>query len=177
MRVALRELSTEWDARPDRRVISIGIGINLGEVVVGEVGHLERREYTVLGDGVNFAARLESATKQLHTDCLVGEQVEALTRDKFVFRHVDNVRVKGKTKPVNIYILLSDRSVAPPDWLADYHRARSLYVNRQFSEAAALFRDVEGESVKKITFARRMRNAAIVTTRNRLLQTGMEATP
>ena len=132
-----------WSERPDRTPITIGIGVNLGEVIVGEVGHPDRKEYTVLGDGVNFAARLESGTKQFHTDCLVGESVEALTRDRFVFRHVDYIRVKGKTKPVNVYIPLSDRSVPPPEWLGEYARARELYVARKFVEAAALFRKVK----------------------------------
>jgi adenylate cyclase len=104
MRPALKELNGIWASRADRTPISIGMGVNIGEVVVGEVGHPDRREYTVLGDGVNSAARLESATKQFHTDCLVGESVEVLTRKHFVFRHVDYVRVKGKTKPINIYI-------------------------------------------------------------------------
>lgn len=143
MRSSLKTLNAGWDGREDRRVISIGIGINYGDVVVGEVGHPERREYTVLGDGVNFAARLESATKQFHTDCLVGERAEELTREHFIFRHVDFLKVKGKTKPVNVYTLISDRSVPPPAWIADYHRARALYVDRKFSEAAALFREVK----------------------------------
>jgi adenylate cyclase len=142
MRVTLRALNAGWDKREDRIVISIGMGINHGDVVVGEVGHPERREYTVLGDGVNFAARLESATKQFHTDCLVGESVEVLTRDRFVYRHADFVRVKGKNKPVNIFIPLSDTTTPPPEWLADYHKARALYVERKFTEAAALFRAV-----------------------------------
>ena len=142
MRVTLRALNAGWDKREDRIVISIGMGINHGDVVVGEVGHPERREYTVLGDGVNFAARLESATKQFHTDCLVGESVEVLTRDRFVYRHADFVRVKGKNKPVNIFIPLSDVTTPPPEWLADYHKARALYVERKFTEAAALFRAV-----------------------------------
>jgi adenylate cyclase len=140
MRKALEELNADWKEREGRLVISTGIGINHGDVVVGEVGHPDRGEYTVLGDGVNFAARLESATKQFHTDILVGESVEALTREKFVFRHVDFVRVKGKTRPVNIYIPLSDRTVPPPEWLADYHRARALYAERKFAEAGELFR-------------------------------------
>jgi adenylate cyclase len=159
MREALRELNTGWTGRDDRIVISIGMGINLGEVVVGEVGHPKRGEFTVLGDGVNFAARLESATKQFHTDCLVGERAEAVTRDKFVYRHVDYVCVKGKTKPVNIYIPLSDRSVPAPEWLDDYHRARGLYVERRFGEAAALFREVlariGGEDYLCTTYAER----------------------
>ncbi len=143
MRKSLGELNSGWAERPERIVITIGIGINHGDVVVGEVGHPERREYTVLGDGVNFAARMESATKQFHTDCLVGESVEALTRARFVYRHVDFVRVKGKTRPVNIYIPLSDHLSPAPEWLADYHRARALYVARDFPAAAALFREVK----------------------------------
>ncbi len=143
MRKSLRELNEGWKGLGDRIVLGIGMGINHGDVIVGEVGHPERREYTVLGDGVNFAARMESATKQFHTDCLVGESVEALTRELFVYRHADFVRVKGKTKPVNIYIPLSDRSTPAPGWLADYHRARALYVARDFTAAAALFREVK----------------------------------
>jgi adenylate cyclase len=143
MRAALVALNKSWEGRDDRITISIGIGVNIGEVVVGEVGAFERTEYTVLGDGVNFAARLESATKQFHTDCLVGESVERLTREHFVFRHVDFIRVKGKTLPVNVYMPLSDRSVPAPDWLADYHEARNLYTQRKFIEAAALFRAVK----------------------------------
>ena len=143
MRAALKELNAGWADRGERIPLSIGIGINLGDVVVGEVGHPERREYTVLGDGVNFAARLESATKQYRTDCLVGERVEELTRQHFRFRHVDYLRVKGKTKPVNVYILVGDRNAPGPEWLDDYHRARALYVERKFTEAAALFRAVQ----------------------------------
>ncbi len=142
MRPTLRELNNQWHARDDRREISIGIGINHGDVIVGEVGHPERREFTVLGDGVNFAARLESATKQFHTDCLVGESVEALTREHFIFRHVDFLRVKGKTHPVNVFIPLSDKTAPPPAWLADYHEARALYRRRSFREAGELFRKV-----------------------------------
>ncbi len=143
MRIALKELNITWDARADRSVINIGIGINIGSVVVGEVGHPERGEYTVLGDGVNFAARLESATKQFHTDCLVGENVEALTRGKFVYRHADYIRVKGKTKPVNVFFLISEITTPPPEWLDDFHRARSLYMDRKFFEAAELFGSVK----------------------------------
>lgn len=143
MRAALKELNLGWAARPDRSVRDIGIGINIGTVIVGEVGHPERGEYTVLGDGANFAARLESATKQFHTDCLVGENVEALTRGKFVYRHADFIRVKGKTKPVNVFFPLSEAGTPPPEWLEDYHRARGLYLDRKFFEAAELFANVK----------------------------------
>lgn len=142
MRVALQELNARWQGRDDRISISIGIGINHGSVVTGEVGHSERREFTVLGDGVNFAARMESATKQFHTDCLVGESVEQLTRAHFIFRDVGFLRVKGKTKPVHIFSPLSEKTTPAPEWLADYNQALALHRARNFSGAAALFADV-----------------------------------
>ena len=102
MRPALAKLNPVWKDNSDRRKLSIGIGVNHGEVIIGNVGHPQRMELTVLGDGVNLAARLESATKQFHTDILVGEEVEKLTREHFVFRAVDLLTVKGKTKPVEV---------------------------------------------------------------------------
>jgi adenylate cyclase len=145
MRGALAKLNARWKENPDRAKLSIGVGVNHGEVIVGNVGHPQRMEFTVLGDGVNLAARLESATKQFHTDILVGEQVEKLTRENFIYRPVDFLTVKGKTKPVEVFSLLSDRSVPAPAWLATYHEAIKLYRTRKFSEAAARFNDARHE--------------------------------
>ncbi len=139
MRRALTKLNSEWIGNPERSKLSIGVGVNHGEVIVGNIGHPQRMEFTVLGDGVNLAARLESATKQFHTDILIGEQVEKLTREHFVYRTVDLLTVKGKTKPVEVFGLLSDRSAQPPAWLVIYHEAITLYRARKFSEAAEQF--------------------------------------
>jgi len=147
MRGALAKLNDKWKENSDRTKLSIGIGVNHGEVIVGNIGHPKRMEFTVLGDGVNLAARLESATKQFHTDILVGEQVEKLTREHFIFRTVDLLTVKGKTKPVEVFSLLSDRSLPPPAWLAVYHEAIKLYRARKFSEAAACFDNARKEMV------------------------------
>ena len=145
MRPALAKLNDAWKNNPDRQKYSIGIGVNHGEVIVGNIGHPQRMEFTVLGDGVNLAARLESATKQFHTDILVGEQAEKLTREHFVYRTVDLMTVKGKTKPVEVFNLVSDRSLPPPAWLATYHEAIKLYRGRKFAEAAARFDDARKE--------------------------------
>src|ERR1700685_2804810 len=120
MRGALVKLNERWKNEKDRPKLSIGIGVNHGDVIVGNIGHPQRMEFTVLGDGVNLAARLESATKQFHADILIGETVEKLTRDHFVYRTVDLMTVKGKTKPVEVFALLSERSVPPPAWLEMY---------------------------------------------------------
>jgi adenylate cyclase len=145
MRGALAKLNARWKENPDRNKLSIGVGVNHGEVIVGNVGHPQRMEFTVLGDGVNLAARLESATKQFHTDILVGEQVEKLTRENFIYRTVDLMTVKGKTKPVEVFSLLSDRSQPPPAWLATYHEAIKLYRAQKFPAAAARFDDARKE--------------------------------
>ena len=140
MRDALAKLNARWADNPDRTKLSIGIGVNHGEVIVGNIGAKQRMEFTVLGDGVNLAARLESATKQFHTDILIGEQVEKLTREKFIYRTVDLLTVKGKTKPVEVFSLMGDRSQPPSAWLAVYHEAVRLYRARKFSEATEKFK-------------------------------------
>ena len=109
MRLALIKLNDGWKENPNRMDLKIGIGINYGEAVVGNIGHPQRMEFTVLGDAVNLAARLESGTKQYHTDLLIGETVEKMTRAKFIFRIADLMVVKGKTKPVEVFCLLGPR--------------------------------------------------------------------
>ena len=143
MRVALAKLNSDWKENSDRAKLSIGIGVNHGEVIVGNIGHPQRMEFTVLGDGVNLAARLESATKQFHTDILIGEEVEKLTREHFIFRQVGAVAFKGKTRPVETFTLVSDRSVSAPGWLATYHEGVALYRQRKFREAMVLFEAVQ----------------------------------
>ena len=145
MRPALAKLNDRWKDNPDRAKLAIGIGVNHGEVIVGNIGHPKRMEFTVLGDGVNLAARLESATKQFHMDILVGEEAEKLTQDQFVYRGVDLLTFKGKTRPVEVFGVLSDRSQPPPAWLAAYHEAVQLYRGRQFAEAIGRFEAVQKE--------------------------------
>lgn len=145
MRSGLVRLNAAWEGKDGRVAFTTGIGINHGEVLVGELGHPQRMEFTVLGDGVNLAARLESATKQFHTDILVGEKVEELTRDSFIYRRVDSLRFKGKTKPVEVYIPLAEITDQRPEWLENYHRAIAHYRSRKFAEAATLFAAVQHE--------------------------------
>ena len=145
MRRELARLNEGWRDRPDRVELSVGIGVNHGEVIVGNVGHPQRMEFTVLGDGVNLTARLESATRQFHTDILVGEETEKLTREHFVYRHVGAIAFIGKSRPVETFFILGDQSQPPPAWLARHHEAIRLYREKQFAPAAALFKAVQQE--------------------------------
>ena len=85
--------------------IKIGIGINSGEALVGNMGSDQRFDYSVIGDPVNLAARLESASKTLGHTLIVGEDTKKVIDDKFPFKFVDSITVKGKTEPVNVYTL------------------------------------------------------------------------
>ncbi|HEX9047316.1 MAG TPA: adenylate/guanylate cyclase domain-containing protein [Verrucomicrobiae bacterium] len=145
MRRGLSSLNAQWKNNPDRIQLATGIGVNHGDVVYGNIGSKDRTELTVLGDGVNLAARLESATKQFHTDILIGEEVEKLTREHFVYRKIGAVAFKGKTKPVETFTLLSDRTVPPPAWLAKYHEGIQLYRARKFSDAIKQFETARQE--------------------------------
>jgi len=85
--------------------IKVGIGINSGEALVGNMGSDQRFDYSVIGDPVNLAARLESASKTLGHTLIVGEATKKVIDDKFPFDFVDSITVKGKTEPVNVYTL------------------------------------------------------------------------
>ncbi|GAB4370719.1 MAG: hypothetical protein Kow009_07140 [Spirochaetales bacterium] len=99
----LEELNSKW---PPERRIDIGIGINSGIMTVGNMGSPGRMNYTLMGDNVNLGARLEGTNKQYHTHIIISEYTYALVKDRVVARELDNIRVKGKLRPVLIYELI-----------------------------------------------------------------------
>jgi adenylate cyclase len=101
MQKAAHALDTKFSAK-GWPALKIGIGVNSGNVRVGDMGSKVRRAYTVMGDPVNLASRLEGRTKEYGVGVLVGEGTEKLVKD-VVFKELDRIRVKGKNEPVAIY--------------------------------------------------------------------------
>ena len=88
------------------------IGLNSGRMVTGNMGSEMRMNYTMMGDTVNLAARLESSAKQYGVYNFVGENIYESAKDEFIFRFLDFVQVKGKNIPVKVYELVSEKSNA-----------------------------------------------------------------
>jgi len=103
----LFELQKEFEKK-GLPIIDLGIGLNTGDVSVGNMGSETVRSYTVMGDAVNLASRLEGINKEYGTRIILSEMTYSQVKDNFVCREVDWVRVKGKVLPVKIYELISE---------------------------------------------------------------------
>ena len=131
-------------ASEGRGPVNIGIGINTDTVVSGNIGSKRRMDFTVIGDGVNLAARLESACKQYHARLLVSENTFRKLRGTFRAREIDLVVVKGKTQPVAVFELLDyhtdDSFPNLMDVLNHFKDGIEKYRKRRFEPAIDAFR-------------------------------------
>jgi adenylate cyclase len=110
MQEELRALAEKW--KPEGLNLRIGIGINSGPAIVGNIGSSRRMEYTAIGDTVNLASRLETATKELGVGILISEYTHNALRGSFRFRNMGSVHVKGRVEPVLTYSLEDSQPVA-----------------------------------------------------------------
>ena len=106
MTVALKELNMHLAAE-GLPTINIGIGINTGAALVGNMGSAQRFDYSVIGDAVNLASRLESSSKTLGKTIVIGEDTRHTIETIYPFEYIDSITVKGKTEPVQVYTIQS----------------------------------------------------------------------
>lgn len=134
-------LEPEWE-RLGVPPLSLGVGANTGPMVVGNMGSSLRFDYTVIGDNVNIASRLEGQTKEYGVGMVVSQSTRDAAADWFHFRKLDLIRVKGKTRPVAIYEVVSENHSPAPEWVALAEEAFEAYLARDFRGALALYAQI-----------------------------------
>jgi len=136
----LKELQKKWAAEgwPE---INIGIGVNTGDMVVGNMGSEMRFDYTVMGDNVNLASRLEGTNKEYGTQIIISEFTYEIVKDEFVCRELDAVRVKGKKLPVRIFELLGEKKDEAKwvEFIRIFERGLAFYRAAKWDEAIHQF--------------------------------------
>lgn len=140
----LRLLQQRWATEGMPRM-NIGIGINAGPMVVGNMGSERRFDYTVMGDSVNLGSRLEGLNKLYGTNIIISEMTYERVREEILGRELDLVRVKGKDQPVKIYELLSRRAKTLPEQKAlaeEFQAALGEYRNRNWETARKIFQSI-----------------------------------
>jgi adenylate cyclase len=141
MRRELRVLNQSWHAQ-GIAPFAIGIGINQGDVLGGNIGSQEKADPTVIGDAVNLASRLEGLTRTYGVDIILGPSTTELVREQFHVRSVARVQVKGKVQPVEIATLIGERSEnLEPDFLRQlesYEEGFQKFRQRDFRGAKIL---------------------------------------
>ena len=141
-RIALHELNDEIESTYGMR-LGMRTGVNTGDVVVGNVGSTHKRNYTVLGDAVNLASRLEGANKQTGTSILLGPLTAKSVAGEMVLRPVARLQVKGKTQAVEVFELMAERSgcdAASIRFSELFAAGFAAYCEQNFSGAAMLFK-------------------------------------
>jgi adenylate cyclase len=154
-----------WNAEraaAGKRPVDIGIGLNTDTIVSGNIGSPKRMDYTVIGDGVNLASRLESACKQYGARILISDNTYRKLRSTYRMREIDLVQVKGKTEPAAIYEVLdyhTDETFPNLRECLEYFRdGLGCYRRRQWDKATHAFQAAlqqnHGDAVSKLWLSR-----------------------
>ena len=132
----------EKDGKPP---LDMGLGLNTDKIVAGNIGSQKRMDYTMIGDGVNLAARLESACKQYNARILISDFTFKKLKGTYRIRYIDDVVVKGKTEPVGVHEVLDYHSEKTFPNLMDvvnhFNEGRKKYISGNFDQAITSFKE------------------------------------
>ena len=142
----LGELHKKWISE-GTEPFSIRVGLNSGKVIAGNIGAVGKKmEYTVIGDNVNLAARLEGTAKVYGVTILASQYTYEPVKEKFLFRELDYIRVVGKTKPIRVYEVLQALDEPLDEALKGrtkrFEEGLVLYRSRKFKDARAIFKEL-----------------------------------
>ncbi len=132
----------EKDGKP---ALDMGLGLNTDKIVAGNIGSQKRMDYTMIGDGVNLAARLESACKQYNARILISDYTFKKLKGTYRIRYIDDVVVKGKSEPVGVHEVLDyhNDSTFPNlmDVVNHFNEGRKKYISGDFNSAISSFKE------------------------------------
>ncbi len=140
--VMMLELLEDLNKRRRRRKrepLSLGVGVASGDMVAGTIGSLKRMDYTVIGDSVNLAARLQQLTKYYQVGVIICEATAAELDDSIALRELDTLRVRGRQQPAKLFQVLTGDPAARSPALAAYAEGREALAGRRWKEAVAAF--------------------------------------
>jgi len=151
MDAQLKTLREKWKNEGDRwpeivHAMQNRIGIHTGSMVTGNMGSTQRMNYTMMGDSVNLAARLESSAKQYGVYIQVSEDTQKAVADRLTFRTLDKMVVIGRNEPIQTFELISEKEQEPEiykELLPQFHEAQDLYKNQDWEAAESLFKKTD----------------------------------